>query len=97
MLAVLGGAGGLVLAGVGVRLLAPLPVIGSYTHPSPQIDYRVLVFTVVAVLLTTVLFGLLPVVRNHRGAEPDAEPLCEGSRSQRLQAQEVGANVSFLI
>ena len=69
MRAVLGGAGGLVLAGVGVRLLAPLlPVVGSYTHPSPQIDYRVLAFTVVAVLLTTVLFGLLPAVRNSRTA-----------------------------
>ena len=67
LLAVLGGAGGLVLAGVGVRLMAPLlPVVGSYTHPSPQIDYRVLAFTVVAVLLTTVLFGLLPAVRTSR-------------------------------
>ena len=67
LLAVMGGAGGLVLAGIGVRLMAPLlPVVGSYTHPSPQIDYRVLAFTVGAVLLTTVLFGLLPAVRTSR-------------------------------
>ena len=67
LLAVLGGAGGLVLAGAGVRLLAPLlPVVSSYTHPSPQIDYRVLAFTVAAVLLTTVLFGLLPALRTSR-------------------------------
>ena len=67
LLAVLGGAGGLVLASVGVRLMAPLlPVVGSYTHPSPHIDYRVLAFTVAAVLLTTVLFGLLPALRTSR-------------------------------
>ena len=67
LLAALGGAGGLVLAGAGVRLMAPLlPVVSSYTHPSPQIDYRVLAFTVAAVLLTTVLFGLLPALRTSR-------------------------------
>ena len=67
LLAALGGAGGLVLAAIGIRLLAPLlPVIGSYTDPSPQIDYRVLAFTVAAVLLTTLLFGLLPAVRTTR-------------------------------
>ena len=67
LLAVLGGAGGLVLAGVGVRLMAPLlPVVGSFTHPSPQIDYRVLAFTAAAVLLTTVLFALLPALRTSR-------------------------------
>ena len=67
LLAVLGGAGGLVLAAVGVRLLAPLlPVIGTYTHPSLRIDLRVLGFMVVAVLVTTVLFGLWPAVRTSR-------------------------------
>ncbi len=67
LLAALGGSGGLVLAAIGIRLLAPLlPVIGSYTDPSPQIDYRVLAFTVAAVLLTTLLFGLLPAVRTTR-------------------------------
>ncbi len=67
LLAALGGAGGLVLAAIGIRLLAPLlPVIGSYTDPSPQNDYRVLAFTVAAVLLTTLLFGLLPAVRTTR-------------------------------
>ena len=67
LLAALGGAGGLVLTAIGIRLLAPLlPVIGSYTDPSPQIDYRVLAFTVAAVLLTTLLFGLLPAVRTTR-------------------------------
>ena len=67
LLAVLGGAGGLVLAAVGVRLLAPLlPVIGTYTHPSLHIDLRVLGFMVVAVLVTTVLFGLWPAVRTSR-------------------------------
>ena len=67
LLAVLGGAGGLVLAAVAVRLLAPLlPVIGTYTHPSLRIDLRVLAFMVVAVLVTTVLFGLWPAVRTSR-------------------------------
>ena len=67
LLAVLGGAGGLVLAAVGVRLLAPLlPVIGTYTHPSLRIDLRVLGFMMVAVLVTTVLVGLWPAVRTSR-------------------------------
>ena len=67
LLAALGGAGGLVLAGIGVRVLAPLlPLVSTYTHPSPPIDYRVLAFATAAVLLTTLLFGLLPAIRTSR-------------------------------
>ena len=67
LLAALGGAGGLVLAGIGVRLLAPLvPLVSIYTHPSPPIDHRVLAFMTAAVLLTTLLFGLLPAIRTSR-------------------------------
>ena len=67
LLAALGGAGGLVLAGGGVRVLAPLlPLVSTYTHPSPPIDYRVLAFVTAAVLLTTLLFGLLPAIRATR-------------------------------
>ena len=67
LLAALGGAGGLVLAGIGVRVLAPLlPLVSTYTHPSPPIDYRVLAFVTAAVLLTTLLFGLLPAIRTSR-------------------------------
>ena len=67
LLATLGGAGGLVLAGIGVRILAPLlPLVSTYTHPSPPIDYRVLAFVTAAVVLTTLLFGLLPAIRTSR-------------------------------
>ena len=67
LLAALGGAGGLVLAGFGVRFLAPLlPLVSTYTHPSPPLDHRVLAFVTAAVALTTLLFGLLPAIRTSR-------------------------------
>ena len=67
LLAILGGAGGLVLAGIGIRFLTPLvPLVSTYTHPSPPIDHRVLAFVTAAVMLTTLLFGLLPAIRTSR-------------------------------
>ena len=67
LLAALGGAGGLILAGFGVRFLAPLlPLVSTYTHPSPPLDHRVLAFVTAAVALTTLLFGLLPAIRTSR-------------------------------
>ena len=82
LLAALGGAGGLVLAGIGVRVLAPLlPLVSTYTHPSPPIDYRVLAFVTAAVLLTTLLFGLLPAIRTSR-----TETLRVGAGSGRWSA-----------
>ena len=67
LLAMLGGAGGLVLAGIGIRFLTPLvPLVSTYTHPSPPIDDRVLAFVTAAVMLTTLLFGLLPAIRTSR-------------------------------
>ena len=40
--------------------------MSTFTHPSPEIDHRVLLFMVAAVLLTTVLFGLWPALRASR-------------------------------
>ena len=67
LLAALGGVGGFVLAGLGVRFLAPLlPLVSTYTHPSPPLDHRVLAFVTAVVVLTTLLFGLLPAIRTSR-------------------------------
>ena len=63
----LGGAAGLLVAAVGLRLLVPLiPVVSTYTHPSPQIDLRILTFTGGAALVTAVAFGLLPALQTSR-------------------------------
>ena len=67
VLAAIGGAAGLLVAAVGLRLLVPLlPVVSTYTHPSPQIDLRILTFTGVAALVTAVAFGLLPALQTSR-------------------------------
>ena len=53
--------------GIGIRFLTPLvPLVSTYTHPSPPIDDRVLAFATAAVMLTTLLFGLLPAIRTSR-------------------------------
>ena len=67
LLAMLGGVAGLVVAGVGVRWLPPLVLtVSTYMHPTPPIDHRVLVFVTATVVLTTLLFGLLPAIRTSR-------------------------------
>lgn len=67
MLALLGGAGGLMLAswlsGLIVRFQPPLP-IDVALDISP--DWRVLAFTLVAAALTGVVFGLVPALRASR-------------------------------
>ncbi|HJQ26105.1 MAG TPA: ABC transporter permease [Blastocatellia bacterium] len=60
LLAIIGGGMGLLLASLGLRLL---PVIGSEKIPRLQevaLDVRVLGFTLLVSLLTSVVFGLVP-------------------------------------
>ncbi len=67
LLAATGGAAGILVAAVGLRVLAPLiPPVSTYTHPSPQIDLRVLAFTAVAALLTAFAFGFVPALHSSR-------------------------------
>lgn len=65
MLAVAGGALGLLVALWGARALMAMVEAGSRNPPifSPQLDWRVLAFTSGVSLLTGILFGLAPALR----------------------------------
>ncbi len=81
-LAAIGGAAGLLLAFIGVRLLrvslpAAIPQIGAIS-----IDRRVLLFTFATTCLTAILFGLAPALR---ASQPDLnDALKDGSGSTGL-------------
>lgn len=78
VLALLGGALGLALAGTGVRALLAL---SAGTIPRPDevgVDGRVALFALLLSVATAVLFGLVPAVRAARGAT--AETLRDGGR-----------------
>jgi putative ABC transport system permease protein len=62
LLALLGGAAGLVLAGLGVRLLMELKPAGLPRIANTSIDASVLGFTFAVSLLTGIVFGLLPAL-----------------------------------
>jgi putative ABC transport system permease protein len=86
LLAIIGGAFGLVLAFWAVRLLAAAaPVQVSQTVLGGRavgVDLQVLGFTLALSLLTSLLFGLAPALRASR---PDlAETLKEGARAEGL-------------
>jgi predicted permease len=99
VLAALGGICGVLVAWVGVReLLAALPAdIPRLTHIG--IDFRVLGFTSLLVVMTGVGFGLLPALR----ASGDVQPsLRDGSRTstgsnRRLAALLVSAEVAAAV
>ncbi|MGB7728219.1 MAG: ABC transporter permease [Candidatus Acidiferrum sp.] len=81
-LAAIGGAAGLLLAFIGIRLLrvslpAAIPQIGAIS-----IDRRVLLFTFFTTCLTAILFGLAPALRASNPNVNDA--LKDGSRSTSL-------------
>jgi putative ABC transport system permease protein len=61
-LSLLGGAAGLVLAAVGVRLLMTLKPAGLPRIADTSIDNAVLVFTFAVSLLTGIVFGLVPAL-----------------------------------
>jgi len=89
LLAGVGGAGGLLLAIWGVRFLKKLMPGGISAISAAQVDFRVLAFTLAASLLTTVLFGSIPVIQTLRMDLQDA--LKQGGRqgtgraAQKLQ------------
>jgi putative ABC transport system permease protein len=78
VLALLGGALGLAMAGAGVRALL---VLSAGTIPRPNevgIDGRVAAFALLLSVATAVLFGLVPALRAARGAT--AQTLRDGGR-----------------
>jgi putative ABC transport system permease protein len=62
LLALLGGAAGLVLAWRGLALLAPLVPARLTQAPAVALDGRVLLFTLAASICTGLLFGLVPAL-----------------------------------
>jgi predicted permease len=74
LLSCVAGALGLLLAFWGTRLLVLL--VPSGTSATPQVDSRLLVFTVLVSILTGVLFGVAPALRTSRAAV--LGPLKEG-------------------
>ncbi|HXU36109.1 MAG TPA: ABC transporter permease [Blastocatellia bacterium] len=66
VLALIGAAGGVMLAWVGVRMLDRLPIDGIPRIEVVTVDGRILAFTAGIALLTGLLFGLMPALRAYR-------------------------------
>jgi predicted permease len=96
MLAMLGGVLGAVLAVSASPLLTRLVPIGLPITGTPDIDLRVLVFTIIVTLSTTIVFGIGPAWRLSRLADLGALRLRStgGSQTQRLRSALVLAEVT---
>ena len=77
-LALTGGAGGLLLASSGIRLLRAFGPAGIPRLETVALDVRVLAFAAGVTILTGLLFGLAPAVQSSR--RDPAEALREGER-----------------
>jgi putative ABC transport system permease protein len=89
-LSLLGGAAGLVLAGIGVRLLMELKPAGVPRIASTSIDASVLAFTFGVSLLTGIIFGLVPALNTtffgfNTKLKEDARTTAGGSTGYRLR------------
>jgi putative ABC transport system permease protein len=90
LLAILGGAAGILLAGWGLRVLIEISASVFPRVAAASLDGRVLLFTTLISVGTGVLFGLAPALQSTRGINADS--LKEGGRgsttgavSQRLR------------
>ncbi len=81
LLAVFGGAVGIVLALWGTRVLVALVPSEIYRLDSVGVDFRVVCFLTVASLATTLVFGLLPALRSVR--YDLSEAIKDGNRTTR--------------
>jgi len=102
LLAVGGGAVGLILAWVGVRALLALEPGNLPRLDSVGLDGRVLAFTAGAVMLTTFLFGLMPALQEARSNPGDAlrdagTRITAGVRPIRLRKGIVVAEVALSV
>lgn len=86
MLAGLGGLGGVVLAALGVPLVARLVPTTLPIPDAPAMDARLVAVAVVVTLVTAVLFGVWPALRMATSASADA--LREGARASSTRATE---------
>jgi putative ABC transport system permease protein len=97
ILAVVGGALGVLIATASLPLLVRLVPIGLPIAEVPSVDVRVLAFAALITLVTGIGFGVFPALRSCRGDNSDA--LREGSRAgggrrERMRAALVVAEVS---
>ena len=104
LLAVLGGAIGVVIAYAAVPLLNRLVPTALPLASEPTVDLRVLLFAIVLTVATGLAFGLAPLLRV--GGEADLGGLREGARSGGGQKEgvrsalvivEIGASVVLLV
>jgi predicted permease len=79
LIGALGCAAGLALAAFGLRLVTSLPLAGLWRIDEADLNVPVLIFTGTAGLASTLLFGLLPVLRMNRLGSRDG--LRPGTRS----------------
>jgi predicted permease len=79
VLSMAGGAIGLLLAPVGMRVLARLVPAGLPTSATPAIDARLLGFTLALALATGILFSIVPSIQAARASLNDA--LKQGGRT----------------
>ena len=97
ILAVLGGALGVLIANLSLPLLVRLVPVSLPIAEVPSVDLRVLLFAIVLTCATGVGFGVVPALRVGRGA--DANGLREGTREgggrrERLRSALVIAEVA---
>jgi putative ABC transport system permease protein len=101
-LGLLGGGGGLLLAAWGVRALETLLPATLPRHNAIEIDWRVLLFTIMVSLLTTAVFGLLPALQAARSdlraalSEGDRGGTA-GSRQSRLRGLLVSTEMAMAV
>jgi putative ABC transport system permease protein len=101
LLAVLGGAAGLMLAWWGTNLLVSLSPPELLDLPKVEIDKTVLGFTLAVSLLTGILFGLAPAFESSRfdlhGALKEGGKNVGGSRSRGLRGALVVAEIALAL
>ncbi|HTQ78968.1 MAG TPA: ABC transporter permease [Thermoanaerobaculia bacterium] len=100
LLALLGGACGLALAALAVRVLPLISPADGNLFQGVQIDLRVLSFTLVISVLTGILPGLLSTVRTDNAGLYDqlkngAKRATEGLKGRRLQSALVVAEIAL--
>jgi macrolide transport system ATP-binding/permease protein len=95
LIAVLGGAVGVVVAYAGVQFFGKLKIPTDFPIViSPQLDTRLLLFTLIVSLSSTILFGLAPALRSTR---PDLVPSLKSADSNQSGRKRLWGRNSLVI
>jgi putative ABC transport system permease protein len=79
VLALCGGSAGVLLGYLGAKAMVLFAPEGVPRLPNAHLDFTVLAFTIALCLLTTIVFGLVPIMNNARRSTSEA--IREGGRS----------------